>query len=467
LTAILTPLVGSGTLNETLAFSSNAVNAGAITALLTGVATNLSLTSTTLALTSSASPVYGQAVTVQATVASQRAGVSPSGTVTFTLNGKTSGKIALSTGTSPYTASYTFAGLQLAAGANVVNAFYSGDASNAGSNASAPLVVTVSKQATSGATIASTASASGPSTVIVTQLTQTPGSTFYFDVTVSPAGIGSPSGTVNLVLAGTNSPILATATLSSTGWAQLSYTTPATAAAGTYRYQVVYGGDSNFNGSTSAAAAIQISPETYVISLPANTYYVAAGASIVVPITVTGLGGYTGNVTVGLVTPTMPVGVNSPPTITSACTGMPANTSCVFSPGIVALTNGSYPATNPSGVFNLTINTNIAPATPYASSLLWPGCLAGMLALLAAARKRGGVLRVRLLVLAFGLALSGAVLGMGGCGSGSNFQTPVGTSSVTVSFSGSPIGGYPQTPTNPPSNNPAIPNTTTFQLTVQ
>src|SRR6266581_4478963 len=180
---------------------------------------------TTTALVSSANPsVFGQSVTFTATVSSP-VGI-PTGTVTF-LDGASS----LGTGTLDSSGMATLTTASLAVGAHSITASYGGD-TNFNPSTSSPLSQTVNK----GATTVTAISSANPSVF---------GQPVTFTATVSsPAGI--PTGTVTF-LDGAAS--LGTGTLDSSGMATL---TTASLAVGAHSITASYGGDTNFNPSTSS-----------------------------------------------------------------------------------------------------------------------------------------------------------------------------------------------------------------------
>jgi sugar lactone lactonase YvrE len=444
--AVFSP-TATGPLTSTLTFSSNVVNAQPVKAVLAGTGTNLSVSTTTLSV-SPASPYYGEVVNVIATVTGTNA-AAPTGTVTFYVDGIAQVPSSLTT-SAPYTATFTFAAGTLTASTHIMGASYSGDANNASSHA-APFTLIITREPS--ATVAA----------VYPTVAQPSGSAFIFTATVSNVALGTPSGTVGLVAAGTTSPILATGNLSQVKQANGSYLDQATVtytpptATGTYSYQLVYGGDVNFLPSTSNTTSVMVQPVGYTVTIPSSGYTVTDGGSIVIPITITGISGYGGNVTVGAVNTTTNVD-------TPACTGLPTYVTCTFTPGYVSLSGGNYPVSNPTGVFTLTLATSVPPPTTAGASMLWPGCLAGLLAL--AIAKRRSRVRSRMMTLMSCLLLAGMALGAGGCGSSGTgaFQTPKGTSNITLTFSGTPVGGYGLV--QPPII-PNIVNTATISLTVQ
>ena len=183
---------------------------------------------TTTALVSSANPsAFGQPVTFTATVSSP-AGI-PTGTVTF-LDGASS----LGTGTLDSSGMATLTTASLAVGAHSITASYGGD-TNFNPSTSSPLSQTVNK----GATTVTAISSANPSTF---------GQPVTFTATVSsPAGI--PTGTVTFLDGATS---LGTGALDSLGMATL---TTASLAVGAHSITAPYGGDANFNPSSSSPLA--------------------------------------------------------------------------------------------------------------------------------------------------------------------------------------------------------------------
>src|SRR6266516_3324899 len=184
---------------------------------------------TTTGVVSSLNPsTFGQSVTFTATVAVVAPGaVSPSGTVTFLDGATTLGTGTLSGGTATFTTS------TLAAGSHSITASYGGDG-NFNTSTSAVLTQTVNKANTT-TTVASSANPSvfGQSV------------TFTATVAVVSPGAGSPAGTVTFLDGATT---LGTGTLS-VGTATF---TTSTLAVGSHSITASYGGDANFNTSTSA-----------------------------------------------------------------------------------------------------------------------------------------------------------------------------------------------------------------------
>src|SRR3989442_2767589 len=240
-------VIGSGTLSATAPFTATfatsglAVGTHSITATYVGDGNFLTSTSTavsqivnkastTTSLTSSVNPsVVGQSVTFTATVAAVSPGAgTPSSTVTFFDGTTTLGTGTLSGGTATFTTS------TLAQGPHSITAQYGGDGNFNGSTSTA-LTQTVGPPVGTDTTTTVTSSVN-PSCF---------GQSVTFTATVAPVtGTGTPTGTVTF-LDGTVT--LGTGTLSS---GTATFTTSALST-GSHSITASYGGDINFNSSTT------------------------------------------------------------------------------------------------------------------------------------------------------------------------------------------------------------------------
>jgi hypothetical protein len=183
----------------------------AVTQTVNAVSTSTSLSASVSTL------VFGQSVNFTAAVNPSSA----TGTVTFKDGSKTLGTAALSGG------SATFSINSLAVGSHSLTAVYSGDANDSGST-SGSITETVNKANTTISVLPLANPASSKSSVTFTATVSSPTAT----------------GTVTFKNGGTT---LGTAAISG-GAATLSIKL----SSGTYSITAVYGGDSNFNGSTSS-----------------------------------------------------------------------------------------------------------------------------------------------------------------------------------------------------------------------
>jgi hypothetical protein len=223
-------------------FTSSALSVGGhtITATFTGTAGwltsagNAALTvnraGTSTAVSTSANPsVFGQSITLTATVTVVSPGSgAPTGTVTF-LDGTTT----LGTGTLDGTGHAQFTTSGLAVGSHSITATYDGSG-NFNSSTSAALTQTVNRDGTTTVLVSS---------VNPSQVGQPV--TFTATVTANAPGSGTPSGTVTFK---DKNNVMATVSLNSSGTA--SFTT-STLSQGTHNISATYTGDSNFLTSVS------------------------------------------------------------------------------------------------------------------------------------------------------------------------------------------------------------------------
>jgi hypothetical protein len=193
---------------------------------VTGNALGRPTTATMVA--SSASPsVYGQAVTLTASVSTSANGT-PSGTVTFSDGDTLLATAPLVAGQATYSTS------SFSVGAHAIETAYSGDATFQSS--AAGLTQTVARASTSGIV-----SASANPVVLHS------GVTFRASVSVVAPGGGTPTGQVTFTSGSTP---LAAVPLSASDDAQFAVTT---SEVGALTIAAVYGGDANFEGSSSPA----------------------------------------------------------------------------------------------------------------------------------------------------------------------------------------------------------------------
>jgi autotransporter-associated beta strand protein len=211
---------------------------------------------------STSSPVFGQSVTLTATVASEEAAAGePSGTVEF-FNGSTSlGTATLANGVA------TLATSSLPVGADSLTARYLGNASFA-SSTSAVVPVQVAQASTATAlTVDPTSSVSGQSVTLTAAVTA-----------VGP-GSGTPTGSVEF-FHGTTS--LGTATLS--GGVAILATTALPVGDGSITAH--YLGDGNFAASNSDGTPVDVSQATTTTTVGADPNPVGLGQSVTLTATV-------------------------------------------------------------------------------------------------------------------------------------------------------------------------------------
>jgi hypothetical protein len=398
--------IGTGTLSSGRAtFTTSALLTGphSITAVYGGDAsftgsTSVALTETigkaasSASVSSSSNPsVIGVAVTFTASVTSPVGGA-PTGTVTFHDGASLIGPGTLNGGTAAITTS------ALMAGAHSITAVYGGDPNYAGGT-SPILTQTVNKEADS-----TSVASSNTSSIF--------GAAVTFTATVTHSAAGSPTGMVSFQ---DGSATLGTGTLSGV---TATFTT-AGLTGGVHSITAVYGGDTNFAGSTSPALTQTVADFSLAAS-PATTT-VTAGSTATYVITVNPTGGFN-----------QPISFN--------CSGAPMTTVCT-APASVSATGGSY------APFNVTVKTianSLAPpgvAFPFSGSgsrimLEWLMALAacGILSGVAASgRSRGWrVSSVAMLVL---LVCAGCATTRNGTNSPPNSGTTPGTYNLNLAGS--------------------------------
>jgi len=246
--------LGTGALNgsgqATLTTSTLGAGSHAITAVYGGDATFATSTSaplsqsvnqaltTTVLLTSKSPTVYGEAVTLTATVAPIPPGAgAPTGAVTFT---DTTTSTTLGTGPVNGSGQATLTTSALTTGAHAITATYGGDSNFASSSGGAGQTVN------QGATTTTVGSSVNPSLY---------GQSVTFTATVTPnaPSFGSPTGTVTFQDGGGT---IGTGSVNGAG--QATFTTSALSVA-SHSITAIYGGDTNFLTSTSGALSQTVS----------------------------------------------------------------------------------------------------------------------------------------------------------------------------------------------------------------
>jgi sugar lactone lactonase YvrE len=410
LAAAFDPIVTGTNLTDNLTVASNAVNQSTAKLQLVGTGVQLATTTVKLVQTSPAGSLsYGQSATFTATVAPTTGSGTPTGSVTFSIDGVQQPQaVTLGAGD---TATLT---VTLNVGMHSIGAIYSGD----------------STYATSNSTLSVTVSLAGTTTgLTISAATQIFGQPVVFTANVASLTIGVPAGTVNFL---NGTAVLGTATLNAQGQAVL---TTSSLAIATYSVTAVYvpNSGSNYSASTSTPAqtlVINPIPPGFTATAASTTLTVPQGGTVQTVLSLLPAGGITG-------------------TVSFSCSGLPANTSCGFFPTTVSLPTLS-PATDctPSVATavctTLTITTNVpqialAPPAPGTGSrgarilcaaVFLPALLLGLFQ----RRHR------RMAMLALSVALLAGFTMLSGCASNPTqanvVPTPVGTYTVMVTMAG-------------------------------
>jgi len=235
-------------------------------------------------------------------------------------------------------------------------------------------------------------------------------------LTAAVISTGTPTGTFTFFANGTQ--IGTPQPVNSSGKATLTNTF---STAGSYAITATYSGDANFNASTSSGTTIISSAPSFTTTIvPFSQSTVSAGQTALYSFTVA-QNVYTG-------------------TITFSCSGLPAYSSCQFNPP--SLTNSGCTATSTVALSILT-----QQATPVKQTMLgvsgtgpWQvlGVVPGLLlALWVGVRRRKSPLRYGNIWLAMALLM--VTTGLTACGKtgATTLATPSGTSTVTVTATGS------------------------------
>ncbi|HTZ60854.1 MAG TPA: protease pro-enzyme activation domain-containing protein [Acidobacteriaceae bacterium] len=400
--------------------------------LATAYAALIAATGTTTALTANpgTSLNINESVTFTATVTPNTASTTPTGTVTFIVDGTAQTPVNISSA-SPYTAAFKtdFP----TAGAHTVSATYSGDSTYRGSTATA-LPITVTATGTSSTTTAVTANptsfALGSSVTLVATVTATgTAGTLTGPVTFTTGG--QTIGKVSQVTLGSGNTATATLNVAS-ATASLGFTP------GTDTITATYGGDSFNTGSSGTTNVTVSNPGITVTATNMTISSPSPGNSGTSTITLTSTGGYAGTAVVsasGSFDATYGFGSSGAQTANVALSSGGTGTTTITITTVAA-----------SGSFQKGIGGNLRKSAARIAAA--GGTAAGCILLLLVPgirRKRWPVALGMLIFLSVGAGL--------GCGGGTGGGTPAGTYTVTI--------------TAADSSNSNITGTGTFTLTIQ
>ncbi|HLJ96973.1 MAG TPA: Ig-like domain-containing protein, partial [Gemmataceae bacterium] len=210
--------------------------------------------STAILVVSSVSPsVWSQSIKFTATVTGN-ASISPTGMVIFSDGGTSIAQGTLSTSGGITTASFSTA--NLAVGNHSITASYSGD-TNFSANSVTALTQIVNKESTSMAVLSSANPSIAGQNV-----------TFTATISMAAAGVGTPTGTVQFQIDGSNigSPVGIT---TSDGVITATFST-ASLTAGSHAIAASYGGDGNFSDSRGTLSGAQVVNPAKTIATTTN-----------------------------------------------------------------------------------------------------------------------------------------------------------------------------------------------------
>jgi hypothetical protein len=353
---------------------------------------SLTASTTTLSVMPTA-PLVGESVTLTATVASASSAVTttPSGTVTFTIDGVAGSAIALSGGTASTVTSFS------TAGTHTVAIAYSGDSTFAASSASGSVTVTVVTLPTTTTTVTAIPTSIPLGSTAATQ---------SFTATVAATGGGTtPAGTVAFAV---NGVAVGTAALSG-GIATLTGVAPTPAngfAVGSDTITAVYSPSATYAGSSGTTRLTVTAPYTITPSVSAVTLSQGGSQGMTVTFASTTFAG--------------PVGW-------TATTSSPLITVSPASGTTTLAANGSFAV--PLTITASSSAANHAPALPWSGGVIAFGAVLAGVPLL---RRRKRVAAV--LIMAAGVSLAGFMVACGGGSSGSSSSTPANVAG-TWSFS--------------------------------
>jgi len=252
-----------------------------------------------------------------------------------------------------------------------------------------------------------TGSACNPTTVATTTAVT---------LTATVVSTGSPTGTLTFFANGTQ--IGTPQTVGANGTATLVNTF---STANTYVITAKYSGDAKFTGSTSGGTTITSAAPTFTTALSTNMQStVVAGQTALYSFTVA-QNVYTG-------------------TISFACTGLPAYSSCVFSPATITAAGCTTTSTVALSILTQQVTSANPAGLGVSGNGRWTafGILPGvLLALFVGIRRRKSPLRFGQVWLALALLMTAS--GLMACGKSGNITaaTPSGTYTVTVQATGS------------------------------
>jgi hypothetical protein len=259
-TCTATPASGYGTLSisgcggTATGSGINGYTTAAVNANCTVTATFAqSMTATMLSSSASGGSVFGQSVTFTATVTPQApATIVATGTVTFY-----DGSTQLGTGSlnGSGQTSYTTAGLGV--GPHTISATYGGDSNY--------LVVAPNNYSSTSAAQSQPVSKAATATTLTPPLPVTLGQStaFVASVLVSSPGAGTPTGTITI--ADTTDGLTCSYALGGAPGCSLTPTS-----AGAKSITASYGGDGNFNGSSTSAGTLTVNPNASATSISAS-----------------------------------------------------------------------------------------------------------------------------------------------------------------------------------------------------
>jgi hypothetical protein len=377
---------------------------------------NFNATTTTFS-TNTTSMTHGSSLPFTASVAPSTGSGVPTGNVSLLTNDTDEGGVATgSVGFWPLTGGSVSASTNLLPGGlYMILARYSGDETYAPSTSTNLTYIDVSPEPSTTTVSVITANQNGQ---FIPFINGPFGSFVYLRADVAgQSGYGSPTGSVTFTDSFGAIPGGSTFTLNSEG----NTANPNgvfTFDTGTHTISASYSGDPSFNASSSTVSqTFTITPGFYASVTSPTVSISAPGSSGQGSLSVSNSTGFTG-------------------TITLACTGLPSESTCTFSPATVPTNGTPYTAT-----VAITVTTTAASSAQMRRDSFEAEKWMLALGLFSFVFIGGKPQRTRMLFLLLMLSLIMLVPGCGGGGGGSgssggkgtsNSGTPTGTSSVTV-----------------------------------
>jgi hypothetical protein len=355
--------LGQGSHSVTAIYSGDPDFSGSSSAPINQV---ISAAGTAVTLSSSVDPAtFGTAVTLSAAVTDASAGSTgtPTGTVVFKDGSTTLGMGTLNNGVASFEIN------SLAGGSHSITAIYSGDADFAGSSSS-PISQVINPASTS-----VTLSSSANPAMFATAVT--------FSATVADASPGSSGTPAGVVIFKDGVDTIGTGTLSNGGVAAF---TISSLTSGSHSITAIYPGNGNFSGSTSPVLdQVALGPPDFTLSVSPAAGSVPQGQPLQLQVTVAGVNGFQGTITLG-------------------CNHLPATVECNFSQPNAKITLAAS-----SGTSTLDVST----VATFVQTAGLVGVFVAFFSLNGARRKRFGRLRKTFVIIAL-LIVSFLVFACGG-----------------------------------------------------
>jgi len=412
LSATFSPTV-LGPVNYPLILAAPASNTGTPTVNLIGNGVSLDAATATIAVTDPTGPIsYGENFTVTFTITPTGDTPTPTGTVVFSFDGQNQLPDHLPDGST--SVAHVFkAGIN--AGDHTVQAHYEGDA-NYASVETAVLPIVINK-ATETETLTITGDSSNP-------LSAAPTDTVSFNVQLTPSVAGLFQGTVTFTA---NGQVIGTSNVNGptqTDPLYSAYLSLKTLPLGFYKVTATYSGNANYVPLTTSEISLVISNPTFTVTPSTLSATASKGAPGLINLNVESYSNFQGGVDF-------------------ACTGLPANSYCIFRPGLVTLQDLPYDTVTtvqptPAVLYIQVDESSVVAQGSQPSSIGWIGALLAAALLLYSRRKRSirGLIGTGLLVL-IGF---GGIAALNGCsGNSVSYVTPPGAYQVTVTATATPL----------------------------